>query len=288
MICGLIKGRERRIVMSRNRAELRITLRSDLCMGSGYAYAGIVDSDVCYNLNGIPYIPGRRLKGCLREAGELIGLKDLDEIFGTSGFNRVQGVHIGNAWPDGMEKIDRELTELKRTGSPWAKYLGCQQILDQFSRMKAQTCIDPETGTAQDSSLRFLRVVNQYSAIDQKPMEFVAEVEFDCSSENLNKAVKALRHIGMERNRGLGQVRCRLENIRPSDVWEIPREEKDADDLVRLNYMIQNVQPLMMSGNQGDISELYIGGQSVLGVLAATYLSQRKPTQKMNCLNSCL
>ena len=40
--------------MSRKKGVLRITLRSDLCVGSGYSYAGIIDSDICYNENGIP------------------------------------------------------------------------------------------------------------------------------------------------------------------------------------------------------------------------------------------
>ena len=62
-----MKDREYRLI---------ITLKSDLCVGSGYSYAGIIDSDICYDALGLPYIPARRLKGCLREAAELIGLSD--------------------------------------------------------------------------------------------------------------------------------------------------------------------------------------------------------------------
>ena len=36
--------------------ELRITLKSDLCVGSGYSYAGIIDSDVSYDECGLPYM----------------------------------------------------------------------------------------------------------------------------------------------------------------------------------------------------------------------------------------
>ena len=67
--------------MSRKKAILKIRLKSDLCAGSGYSFAGIVDSDVCYNQNGFPYILGRRIKGCLREAAELIEAEDIDKIF---------------------------------------------------------------------------------------------------------------------------------------------------------------------------------------------------------------
>ena len=53
-----------------------IQLKSDLCVGSGFSYAGIVDSDVSYNKYGFPYISGKRLKGCMRESAELLGMTD--------------------------------------------------------------------------------------------------------------------------------------------------------------------------------------------------------------------
>ena len=86
--------------MSGREYELVITLKSDLCAGSGYAYAGIIDSDVCYDAYGFPYIAARRLKGCLREAAELIGLKSREtgELFGNPGEDAVKGIHIDNAY----------------------------------------------------------------------------------------------------------------------------------------------------------------------------------------------
>ena len=68
MIYGLmiIKKGVRKLL--NKKAKIKITLKSDLCAGSGYSYAGIIDSDICYSKNGIPYIPARRIKGCLREA----------------------------------------------------------------------------------------------------------------------------------------------------------------------------------------------------------------------------
>ncbi|MBR3314560.1 MAG: hypothetical protein IKG18_10520 [Atopobiaceae bacterium] len=68
--------------------ELTIALKSDLCSGSGDGFSSGIDTDVCYDTKGIPIIPGRRIKGCLREAAldiypecdDLINL-----VFGTSG-----------------------------------------------------------------------------------------------------------------------------------------------------------------------------------------------------------
>ena len=71
--------------MGRKEQQLIITLKSDLCAGSGYSCAGqSLTAILCYDIYGIPYIPAKRLKGCLREAAELIGLteEETGRIFG--------------------------------------------------------------------------------------------------------------------------------------------------------------------------------------------------------------
>ena len=81
--------------MGGRKYELVITLKSDLCAGSGYSYAGIVDSDVCYDSYGFPYIAARRLKGCLREAAELIGFtkEEIGKIQSSYGVGARHHVH---------------------------------------------------------------------------------------------------------------------------------------------------------------------------------------------------
>ncbi|MDY2627586.1 MAG: hypothetical protein SOW08_04610 [Lachnospiraceae bacterium] len=49
-------------------AHLEIRLRSDLCAGNGESVGNSVDTDVCMDTAGLPYIPSRRLKGCLKQA----------------------------------------------------------------------------------------------------------------------------------------------------------------------------------------------------------------------------
>ena len=48
--------------------ELEIILNSDLCAGNGESAGNSIDSDVCIDDAGIPYIPSRRIKGCLKQA----------------------------------------------------------------------------------------------------------------------------------------------------------------------------------------------------------------------------
>jgi len=45
---------------------LEIKLLSATCPGSGEGWAGIVDTDIITDSSGLPFIPGRRIKGILR------------------------------------------------------------------------------------------------------------------------------------------------------------------------------------------------------------------------------
>lgn len=264
---------------------MRITLKSDLCAGSGYSYAGIVDSDICYDSLGIPYIPGRRLKGCLREAAELIGIlaEERDALFGKGGSDGVKGIWIENAHIEHYDEIRKELETMSGGLRP---YITPQSVLAQFTTVKAQTKIG-EDGSADDHSLRFTRTVNHYSPVtedketEDKEMVFQAEIALpEDMSEDLEKklewCVKALRNIGMNRNRGLGSVRCTLESEPPgepdADKPILSLEELDDETEVVLQYTIRNTAPLVMSTSNDFKTETYISGRSVLGYFAGRYL----------------
>lgn len=257
--------------MSLKRAKLNIILKSDLCVGSGYSYAGIIDTDICYNNNGIPYIPARRLKGCLREAAEVIGIAT-NSVFGKSGEDSMSSISISNAYPEGYMEIDDEISRLKN--SEFKDILSTQKVLEQFTYIKAQTAIDEKTGSSKENSLRYTRVVNRFSGDDGGELCFVADIEFSCDEAFIINAAKALRHIGMNRNRGLGNVRCYVSDVAELDDLNAALACDNASErVVCLKYVINNVSPLMLSGANDTKSERYISGQSVIGALARRYLS---------------
>ena len=53
---------------------IKIELLSDMCVSDGGIYNSAIDTDICYDEYGFPYIPAKRLKGCLRECA--LELKD--------------------------------------------------------------------------------------------------------------------------------------------------------------------------------------------------------------------
>lgn len=272
--------------MDDRKYKLIITLKSDLCAGSGYSYAGIIDNDICYDAFGIPYIAARRLKGCLREAAELIGLseEEICDLFGSGGADGVKGMYIDNGYMDHCEEIRRDIEKL---GKDFRSYITPQSILEQFTTVKAQTKIG-KGGAAEDNSLRYTRTVNHYSPLNpEEEMRFTAIVVLpgrisEERKEAFRNTVAALRNIGMNRNRGLGSVRCILEDIPQNNntgmLPEIIENGTTCDRMsdgtaeYTLQYTVKNVSPLVMSTSNDFKTEKYISGRSVLGFFAGAYL----------------
>lgn len=264
------------------KGKLTIELRSDLCAASGYSFAGVIDTDICYNENGIPYIPARRLKGCLREAAEeladaelIVGSK-LNELFGVRGSGQAGKLVIDNAYPKNPNALNDAAKSIIIND-----YASRQDILELFTSVRAQTQIDEKTNTAEDNSLRYTRVVNQHSAIseiiDDESKNVIFEADVLCSkeqTETLVKVAKALRSIGINRNRGLGAVKCSV---------AFADDEHETDTLnditgtgrCTLHYVIRNYNPLVLSDDDSSATESYISGRSVLGMLAGVYLRER-------------
>lgn len=290
----------------RKKEKISITLRSDLCAGSGYSYSGVIDSDICYDEYGIPYIPARRLKGCMREALETTLYAKYKnaagKLFGNSGSSpyvqsapdgvasentgKAESVWIGNAYPEHYDELRRILREKRQKGMA---FYDTEHILQRFSRVMGQTQI--VDGVADDLTLRYTRIVNQYSplAVGQ-PMVFYAEVDYAPEyKELLTDVLKATRHIGLKRNRGMGNVRIYWVKEQKKAAERTPGEndkhgsnrfteqditvEEMPEGKVRLTFGIENVAPLVMSAEREDESETYLSGKSILGALAARYLS---------------
>lgn len=265
--------------------QLKITLKSDICPGSGYAFAGLIDSDVCFDDHGIPYIPGRRLKGCFKESADMLkenGLfKDsyLKEIFGKTGDDKSGSLLVSNAYIEGYECLCRDLEKI-RTNKQTSEMpvITRQQMLEQFTSIKAQTKM--EDGVALDDTLRYTRTVNRYSPLNGDEITFIAEISLDDRyKDDFEKTVKATRHIGMDRNRGLGSVVCKIDDMVVDNIPELFEsnrvfDEIGTDDKVTIKIHIKNTAPLMISGDNDEVSLNYIPAQNVIGCLAGRYLQK--------------
>ena len=192
----------------RKHGKIIIELHSDACIHSGYSYRGTIDNDVCCDRFGIPFIPARRLKGCLREAASLIkkhpdlqgesadfyfgergsgvfvpDMKQKNDVAGNASVRGYGSVIIENARVPNYEQIWEALENFENT--PMKKYIGRQEILAQYTSVRAQTRMvstcdkafadDPDVetlvpsdigiGCALDNTLRFTRVVNAHRTV---------------------------------------------------------------------------------------------------------------------------
>lgn len=249
---------------------IKIELLSDLCVSDGGVYNCIVDTDICYDSYGLPYIPAKRLKGCLRECAQ--ELKDWGEdipismIFGEKGQQGAK-LQLRNAYLKERGNIISVLEQNR--GSVLCHP---QNVLNTFSYVRSQTSIDPETGSAQDDSLRTMRVAN-------KGLVFLASARISEEyADAMKKCCAVLSHMGVSRTRGCGHVRAEWgkadSNVR---IGESDRSESDgyvqearharAD---QLSYEIKLLEPVICKsvGGQEEDSMDYIEGAKVLGYTA--------------------
>lgn len=275
-------------MQNKKQGEIHITLYSDLCSGNGYSYYGTIDSEAEHDEFGLPFIPARRLKGCLRECAELLrdsGLwkkstDTLNYLFGISADDGTKGIRIENAYILEYEQIKKDLKLIKEN-KQIQKYISPDEVLDIFSDVKAQTKM--ENGVADDNSLRFTRIIHQFSPFNKENrLEFIAKVEYPEGQEDkLKQICKALRHIGMNRNRGLGCVKCefKAEDEAANIKDEIQIAEKvvineNSDQKLNITIFFENLGPMIISGDDKNTTLSYIPGKAVLGALAGTYLSE--------------
>ena len=70
--------------------KLNLKLLSDTLIGSGEGWGAIIDNDIVFDDFGLPYIPARRVKGCLRESA-----LEVMEMFEQSGISFASRGDIG-------------------------------------------------------------------------------------------------------------------------------------------------------------------------------------------------
>jgi len=150
--------------------------------GSGASGGSRVDALVARDNNGLPYIPGKTIKGHIKEMAEYLEDNDFINICFGSSEKREGECYFSNATIE--EKIDKNLSS----------YL--------FSTISS-TQID-DKGLAVTGSLREIEVV--------VPLKLFATIDFSDKAqkykEHMKKALYQVKRMGLNRTRGLG--RCEI------------------------------------------------------------------------------
>lgn len=188
--------------------------------GTGRGLGSMADAIVARSPGGLPYLPGRSVKGLLRRAcvlAEHCGKLEpgrTETLFGTA---------LAAATREGDAAIDNAFEEARFTtqpgalrfesgtlGAPWEAWGHAAPAADPhrdalFVRL-ANTAVR-EDGIVQQHTLRTIEVA--------VPLKLRARVECNAHDDgwvaDLRLAAPLVRHLGAHRNRGLGRVSVSIE-----------------------------------------------------------------------------
>lgn len=176
-----------------------ITFFSNWHCGSGQAAGADVDELVIKDYDGLPYVPGRTLKGLLRDAADLLVCHDgldqdiLDKLFGNDD-NHGQHGELTT-----MGKLFFSNAEL-----PERSTIAAQGLVNYLYQSFSATAIGDD-GIAKDLSLRKIQTVipcTLQGAILHVPDEHVAAIK---------KMASLIKHIGLGRSHGFGRCQMKIQ-----------------------------------------------------------------------------
>lgn len=260
------------------RKKLQIELKSDLCAGSGESLGSLIDTDICYDEYGFPYIPSKRLKGLIKEAfieymdwkkdESLIKVKE--ELFGTEDSRDSGNLRIDNAYLKNISSIENDIENIEEQ---YKKYLSKQRIVELNTNIRYQTAVDEESGVAKENSLRSIRVLETGNVF-----EAFIECDKEVEEKILEKCIKLLTHMGNNRTRGLGEIKCSIiddkndNKAKYNEDIETLNEEKEYE----IELLLKAESNIMVSKQLSEVTENYIPGSNIMGSIANKYIKDKK------------
>lgn len=170
----------------------KITFLDYWHLGSGQSGGAKYDSSVIKDRQGFPYVPGKTLKGLLREYAEGEFAK---VCFGERGETRGM-CYFSNAYIESSTRV-----ELLKHNHQFL-------LVDSISATKIN-----DKGVAESGSLREIEVViplSLYGSIENIPNEFVSL---------MSATLKKIKRMGLNRTRGLG--RCEIDILESAQKGEV-------------------------------------------------------------------
>jgi len=175
----------------------KLTFLSDWHCGSGLSGGAEADATVIKDDRNLPYIAGKTIKGLLKEA-----LEDMAEVnkCAKDVINAIFGI-------EAYDNNDKKAFFSNATLSKDEQKDITPALSDFLYHNIASTQIKANS-TAKENSLRVIEVCIPI-ALEGKITEIASQEQIDL----LTNALKWVRHLGVNRNRGLG--RCKFVEITP-------------------------------------------------------------------------
>lgn len=175
--------------------------------GTGRGSGAHLDALANTDADGIPELPGRTVKGLLRDAvrrAEELGW--IEEGLTESLFGKEADQDGNGSTPGALRIASARLSGDERR---WLASQAGEAARKQLFAELASTAIDADTGSARAASLRAIQVVlplKLEARIDRLPGHELP----DAWDESIEKALPLIRAVGSGRSRGLGRATLSL------------------------------------------------------------------------------
>lgn len=241
----------------------KITFLTYWHCGSGLAAGADVDLLPVKDRNGLPFVPGKTIKGLVREAAETItkfrggDAEKLSECFGM--FDNAERKEQGEAF----------FSNATLSASD-SRYVVGRQCQDFLYKSIASTAIGTD-GIAKNHSLRKIDVA--------VPCQLEGEVRNvpDGCTDIVKESLMYVKRIGMNRTRGLG--RCKIEIV--GEQTAKAEEKGNCEVTDRLQFrctLTTDVVLNVKSATEGNNQTLdFIPGNNFLGIAAGQLYAKVDP-----------
>ena len=269
---------------------LKITPEFYLLHGKGQGNLTI-DNEFVSDKYGLLYIPGKTIKGLLKESfQEILEMSgrtsdiDIEEVFGKDGYSYASSaITVSDGLLPRYKEMIAEIDKVSKIPAFHPLH-----IKKQFLSIISQTAIN-KSGIAEDGSLRHQAALDHIKFNDLYGKEkayFECQVTLDSKRlkksskkdiiELLEQAATNLKYAGLSRNRGLGKVSCKL--VKLSNLLE---EQPDPPiELQGESILVKMIleDPVIIGSQLGDQNTIASGdtinGGKLLGLLAYNYIAK--------------
>ena len=193
---------------------LKIELTGYWHAGGGRDEGAVLDAVVHRDAAGRPVLPGRHLKGLLRDAlarAEGWGWPGCERGVTAGFFGDLPGEAEGLPRPGALRVGDARLPGVLAAWLAAAE--GGRAYLPELFRGLHATAVEPDTGTAKDRSLRGIEVTVPLALEAEIGVVPGAQVRDDWR-EVICGILPLVDSVGAYRNRGLGRALLKLEEVK--------------------------------------------------------------------------
>lgn len=190
--------------------EYKIHLLSDWHVGSGLGAGAETDSEILKDDNNLPYIPGKTIKGLLKDA--LMEMASVDQA-DMQLIRTLFGYYTENKENEQERELTGTLAGNLFFSNATLPKMEQQEIVPELANFLYRNITSTQinkSGVARNNSLRTMEIcmpvtlIGQIICNEEGTEREVHEAEYKI----IQKAMKWVRHLGMNRNRGLG--RCQF------------------------------------------------------------------------------